>query len=491
MEKAPRQRPPVLARHLYDFVTCAHRIALDARLDRSERTTPDEQTSLLFQHGRLFEESIAAELRYPEITVQSGEWEKAAEDTLSLMRNGAAGIYQGVLLDGRRLAQPDFMERVDGRSALGDYHYIPGDAKSALHARSDAALQVAYAGLLLERIQDRRPDRGFVILGDRTREIFDLGSIRTVLLDVVEQVTAVADGDRKSSPFFGTECLRCRWRSTCLPELQKRQDASFTYGLTRTGARVLRRYGIESVQDLAAADPERLRRAGAPTDGMERARRQAEVLIDGRVRKLSPVELPGDGGETLFLHLECDPLDLGSPFLFCSGIESPGSAAPDRVDAVLARNSDEASAAFLGLLDLLRHGYHSGTPIYHYGRMTCRAFDFMGEMLRLDPALLGDLEGRMVDLAPLVRRAAVLPVHFYDFDEVSALAMNLPRPDPASPDPALFLHYHNLLMAGSGEGGDTLGEELLACGRRSILKLSAIRRWLRRIGKEGGRGETT
>jgi hypothetical protein len=109
----------------------------------------------------------------------------------------------------------------------------------------------------------------------------------------------------------------------------------------------------------------------------------------------------------------------------------------------------------------------------------------------LDPALLGDLEGRMVDLAPLVRRAAVLPVYFYDFDEVAAVAMNLPRPDPEVAGTAPFLHYHNLLMAGPGVEGNRMGEELVAHGTNSIRRLSAVRRWLELLRERGDEGESS
>jgi uncharacterized protein len=466
MEKDTRKPAPVLASHLYDFVTCEHRIALDARLERSQRTPPDDETALLFKLGLRFEKRIAGELGYPEVTVESGDWLGAAGRTKELMRSGAEGIYQGVLIEGRCLAQPDFLERVPGRSSFGEFHYTPGDAKSALHARSDAALQVGFAAVLLERMQGVRPERGFLILGDGSKEWFDLGSIGATLVDVMERVAGVADGEEETDAHFSMECARCRWRGVCLPDLQSRQDVSFVFGLTRTRARVLRRYGIRTVEDLARADRERMRRAGAPIDGLEKNRRQAEVLLGGRVVRRGDVEIP-DGGGALFLHMEADPLDLGAPFLFCWG--------SDDAEVHLVRGEDERRRVFLRLLDRLERDV--GAPVFHYDSMTVRALEFMGESLSLHPGRLGDLEGRLVDLAPLVRRAAVLPVYFYGFEEVAAVAMNEPRPDPTRPLPSPFLSYNALLLSGEAE---EIRERLVEHGRESLRRLAGILRWLQR-----------
>ena len=136
MTSPGRPHATILAHHLYDFAECEHRVALDATLDRSLRTPPDEAMLLLLEHGQKFEREVVEPLGYPSISVEDGDWSGAFARTLSLMRDGVAGIDQGVLLDGARLARPDLLERVPGRSALGEFHYVPGDVKSARTARS-------------------------------------------------------------------------------------------------------------------------------------------------------------------------------------------------------------------------------------------------------------------------------------------------------------------------------------------------------------------
>ena len=119
MASPTRSRATILAHHLYDFAECEHRVALDATLDRTQRTEPDEAMLLLLEHGQRFEREGVEPLGYQVVEVEDGDWDEAFQRTLSLMREGVAGIDQGVLRDGARLARPDLLERAPGPSALG------------------------------------------------------------------------------------------------------------------------------------------------------------------------------------------------------------------------------------------------------------------------------------------------------------------------------------------------------------------------------------
>lgn len=468
------QIPRILAHHLYEFADCEHRIALDARLPRERRTFPDEAARRLFEHGRDLERGVADTLGYPEIRVDDRDFRRAAAETEGLLRDGVRGVYQGVLLDGPALAQPDLLERVDGESALGPFHYVPGDVKAALAPRSDAALQVAFAARLLERLQGRRPATGFVVLGDGTREVFDLDRVWASMEDALERVAAVSAGAAATVPFFSRSCARCRWNGTCLPELIEGRDASLAFGLTRTLHRVLRRHGVGSLDDLAHADVAALRRRGAPTDGLDRLQRQARALLEGRIIERRPVELPRGARREHYLRIESDPLDLGEPFLLAWGSGAPRGGSLAACDVDLTSTPAERARAFTRLLASLDGGA-AGEPVYVYGGGTAQAFDRLGDAVQIDPGRLGDLEGRLVDLAPRVRRAGQLPVFLYRFDEVAAVAAGTPRPDPASPEDALFADFASL---GEGDDPGPRRRKLEDAGRRSVEGLRAIRAWL-------------
>ena len=473
MASPARSRATILAHHLYDFAECEHRVALDATLDRELRTPPDDAMALLLEHGQRFEREVVEPLGYAAVEVEHGDWDGAFAQTCALMRAGVAGIDQSVLLDGARLARPDLLERTPGASSLGDFHYVPGDVKSARTTRSDAVFQVGFAALLLESVQGLRPSAGFLILGDGRREQLDLDAIRCTVDDAVARTEEVARGEALTSPFFSPACARCRWRGTCLPRLEEARDLSFVHGVTRARRRVLRPHGITTIDELSRADVEALAAAGVPSDGLERMRTQAKTLLDGRVLRHRAAGLPRGVKREFYLRIETDPLDRGEPFSIAWGEAAPGRAV-DVARVAIVSTRDERAEALRDLVDVLESPAARDEPVYTFGPATARAFDSLAEDARLDPARAGDLAGRFVDLAPWVRRAAVLPVFLYRLDEVAAVARNLPRPAPGQAEDALFV-VHAGLAASQDPGA--VGRLLEAAGRDALDSLNAIRAW--------------
>ena len=474
MSVGTRANAILLAHHLYDFAECEHRIALDATLDRAERTPPDAATELLFEHGRRFERSVTEPLGYPAVEVEDGDWDGAAARTVALMREGVVGIDQGVLVAPGRLARPDLLERVQGASALGDFYYVRGTSKSALAPRSDAALQVGFAALLLEVVQGVRPATGFLILGDGRRETIDLEAIRATLDDAVSRAEGVARGEVATFPFFGAACPRCRWRGRCLPALSAARDVSFVHGLTRTRHRVLRDRGVATIDALARAELPALVAAGAPADGLERAQAQARALLEGRPLGRRAVTVPHGVRGELYLRIEIDPLEGAAPFLI-AWAEGPRGGGPLTTREVrVVTGSVERADAARGLFDVVEHARVSDEPIYAFGARTSRGLEALCEAMGLTPARAGDLLGRVVDLAPWVRRAGVLPVFATGFSEVASVAAASPPPIDASDDDLFVLHAG----LASAPDPDAALARLYAAGSDALDSLAAIRAWL-------------
>ena len=253
------------------------------------------------------------------------------------------------------------------------------------------------------------------------------------------------------------------------PTSRRRAILSFVHGVTRARRRVFLRHGITTIDDLAAIDVAALTAAGVPSDGLDRMRLQAKALLAGRAFAVrSPWSSARRQARAVPAHRD-RPLDHGEPFLVVLGEAAPGGTI-DAARVAIVSTPGERADALRELVDVLESPAAREEPIYTYGPATARAFDDLAEDAQLDPSRAGDMAGRFVDLAPWVRRAAVLPVFLYRFDEVAAVARMLPRPAPGRPGDALFVLHAGLAAS---QDPEAVRRRLEEAGREALTLASA------------------
>jgi len=489
----------ISASQLYDFAVCEHRIALDVALDRSRRAPPDEPLRLLMRRGLALEDQLARQLGYETVSYAPDRPEEAFHRTLELMRGGVRGVYQGVLLSDRRIAIPDLLRRTDGPSGLGAFHYIPGDIKSGLEPRTDQVLQVVFSAGLLETIQAFRPRRGFLLLGDGTESEFAIEDVWDSAALATSHLEAVADGNRESAPFLSEHCARCRWRGECLPLLSQGPDLSNVSGMTRTRRRVLVRHGVTTARELAALSDARviaMERDGASVEGLGALQRQARAFVGGEIHvrrhrpssRVASALNRGAGLSEHFVIAERDPLGGGEPFLFGYASRTSAGEAVDRTEVLLAATDADRAEILRLLLEWIGEG---DALLYHWGPSVPRSFARIADRVGVDAGRLGRIEARFLDLAPIVRSAAFLPVRRYTFAEVEAVLSGRELPDLQAPADELWVWFENHRAAraedapglGGAVAGEADGEWLRGIERRvreALSGLVSIRDWVGR-----------
>lgn len=476
----------ITASHLYDFAVCDHRVALDFWLPRDRRAPVDAVTRRLFERGRELEARIAKQLGYVIVPFQPDDFAAAHRQTVALMKEGVPGIYQGVLADERRLAIPDLLRRAEGASSLGTHHYLPGDIKSGMKPRTDQVLQVAFAALLLEAIQGRRPETGFLVFSGGTEagheESFGIDDVADSAVIALRAVEAIAAGRRATLPFLSDGCARCRWREVCTPELLAGPDPSLIAGMTRTRQRLLAGAGVRTIPELLAREASETLPAfeGLPSLLLQaRALVTGTIIGTGRRRGRKPTDRTlfqgseGSQGSDAREHLLVaarDPLGDGEPFLFAWSARASSGATHGATETWLAGDRAARGAVARKLAE--RFG-EADEPIFHFGRVAPRAFERIADEAGLPPALQGKIEARFFDLAPLVRNGIYLPVRRYRLAEVAAALGARPAPAPvkvAEDEEAPFLWFE----AGKAGDEEALGR-LMAFADRQIADLSIVR----------------
>jgi uncharacterized protein len=358
-----RERPRLTATHFYLYATCEHRVRLELFGDRGLLVEDTEAQRALKAHGLAHEVAIAAERGYPRPEHGRDDLDRAFQETLTLMREGREGIYQGVLLADGLVGMPDLLLKRPGSSALGDHHYTAGDVKISQQARSDQALQVAFYAHLLAQAQGVRPEHLFLLLGDGCEAWFPTEDVGGAFDQALQDLSALRDGARPTEPFLKWACQACPWRGVCLPELEARDDLSRLPSMTPSRRRALRRAGIETVTALAAGRADAI----AERSGLERCTlapliRQAVAMATGRVVAISAPPRPEGPPELLVTTLE-NPRHPSHTLLLTVSFTDPAKGPKTAV--FLAATPPDEKALYEKMLTAF--GRKPSVPVYHYG----------------------------------------------------------------------------------------------------------------------------
>jgi len=394
----PAMPKRITGTHVYTMLRCPRAVALDLHEDKSRRRQLTEAEEFVRQRGRDLEARLVGELGYPEPDYPQRDFAAGAAATARMLNEGVPGISQGVLLSAAadQLGIPDLLRREPGPSALGDHHYVVGDIKSSGRPRSDQVLQVAFYSRLLQDLQDRPPQYGYLILKDGHEERFDLADIDAAMDDVLERVLAVRDEPDSERPFLSAACSHCHWSGLCLPELEDKDDLSLAQGMTRGLRQVLEGQGFQTCASLGAMKVEPTARRTHLEPTLLRRLKQAAAA-----RGAGQPLLQKDGGVDLdpgaLVHMLVDHYaERVLLFAVLHPIDADGA-----FHSVCPESREQELEAFLSLLEQVPRG----VPLLHYGEGLPRWFTEAGHR---HPAT-APVEERFVNLRKRLRGAAVYP----------------------------------------------------------------------------------
>jgi len=290
--------------------------------------------------------------------------------TLDAMRNGVDVIYQGVLRDGPWCGLADFLIKVEGQSALGEFVYEVHDTKLGRSVKANALIQLAHYGLILETMQGAPPPRLVVVLGDKREEASPFNdvapyvqSLRTAVLDFHHNKPATTP-----EPFQG--CTSCKWLNHCDEEWGP-NDLKHIHRLTRRQRAQLMESGIPDVPALSVVTDDR-RPLELQIATFERLRAQAQVqtgvdafeVIKPQLSIGALYGIPALNDRDIYFDLEGDPFaaypTLDYLWAFCE---------PDGTYHCQWAHTPEAEfEAFAWFMDELRTREKEGGEwhVYHY-----------------------------------------------------------------------------------------------------------------------------
>ena len=196
-------------------------------------------------------------------------------------------IVQGAFRRKGWVGRTDILRRVESPSDLGPWSYEVIDTKLARETKGGTVLQLCLYADLVESVQGRRPEFGYVVApwSDYEPQNFRMDDYsafyRRVRRSLEEFVEAPSSDQDYPEP--KEHCDICGWRASC--EARRRADdhLCLVAGISKLQTNELQRQAINTVSELAAMP---LPLAWKPERGSahayERVREQARIQVEGR-----------------------------------------------------------------------------------------------------------------------------------------------------------------------------------------------------------------
>lgn len=414
---------------LINFMQCEFITWMDRRKLDNELLQPDLSDASVeilqkrgLEHERAFlEREMAAGKRVIDIAGSGTTADERIAKTIEAMHTGYDIIYQAQLRNAEFGGIADFLYKVDGASALGDYHYDVRDTKLAKQSKPEFLIQLCCYAEMIEALQKRLPERVAIVLGSgetewfRTEDYyFYYRSLKRAFLEFVDQY------DPNQCPDDVRELPFSRWNSHAKRIVEETDSLVQVANIRQLQIRRLKDANIKTMTSLANSELEWVAKVGLET--FSTLKQQAKLQIASKVQPKPVFEVlqPAIAGERKGLALLPPPdafdvwFDMeGYPHVE-GGLEYLFGATHNENGAVeftdfWAHDRESEKIAFERFIDWVfaRWKAHPGMHVYHYANYEVAAVRrLMGRFGRrefeVDELLRHDV---FVDLYQIIRHA--------------------------------------------------------------------------------------
>jgi len=425
------------ASDLASHLGCRHLTQLDLLVARRGLEPPrwrDPALEVLQERGLELEQLFLEQLRRDGVWI--AEPGGGRDPTIAAMREGAEVIYQASLTHGPWHGRADFLRRVARPSRLGDWSYEVLDAKLARETRAGTILQLCLYSQMVAAIQGGTPEHMHVVMPGEPLgcETFRLADFLAYHRLVQARLAAAIDAAPGTYPEPVLQCDICRWWPQCNQQRHDDDHLSLVAGISGLQIEELRRWGVGTLEELAALPLplERRPERGAP-ETYQRVREQARVQLEARRAGSPHYELlPAAEDKGLCRLPEPSPGDLfldfeGDPFVGTTGLEyllgwTTGPTEQPRYQARWAFDPAAEQAAFEAFIDVVmeRLERFPDLHLYHFAPYEPAALKrLMGRYATREDELDRLLRGeRLVDLHRITRDALRASVEAYSLKEL-------------------------------------------------------------------------
>src|SRR5919108_3383509 len=414
------------------FLACPHLTTLELAVAREQLKKPfriNLHAELIRRKGEEHERRYLEQLRAAGKRI--AEPRTAAETEDAIRAAQADVIYQAQFEHDGWRGIADFLER------LPDGSYEVVDTKLARHARPEHVLQLCFYNEQLARIQGREPELMHVVTGIGERETFRPEDYGAYYRRLRNRFIRAIQESAPTYPYPVEHCGLCDFLEVCEAQWERDDHLTLVAGVSRLQVERLTKAGIDTLTELAEADPEtnvpsmRERtfsglhhQAALQQHYRDTQEHEIDLLPveDERGFHLMPEPSPGD----IWLDFEGNPwYEPGRGLEFLFGWVELAENGEELYRTIWALDREEERRGFEELVDYLgeRRRRFPATHVYHYApyersALTRLAGEHATREEEVDDLLRGEM---LVDLFRVTKQALRASVPGYSIKRVEEL----------------------------------------------------------------------
>jgi predicted RecB family nuclease len=320
-----------------------------------------------------------------------------------VLRRGVPLILEATVESEGFSVRFDALQRAAGPSALGDFHYVPVLYHETERPGREQRALLAVLGLILERVQGKRPEWGLLFHGQgcELRRV-KLGAEAQSARRTLQGLKEIQGAGTPPRLLLNPHCQVCEFRQRCHAEATAKDDLSLLRGMGEKEIAKHARRGIFSVTQLSCTfrPPKRGKRS-TPGRQPHLHALQALALREGKVYILGSPELPS-ASTRIYFDIEGDP---ERRFDYLLGMIVEANGAIER-HSFWADTPAEEPQLFQRLLDVVAR--FEGCQLYCYGGYEAAFLRRISKVLE-PQGLAESLLSRLVNVLTVVHAHVYFP----------------------------------------------------------------------------------
>ena len=414
-------------RTLLNFQRCHRQVYLDWYGDRQHRTNPSDFLKKIRQDKTQYLQEVLSAQTWVQPDYPKYDWIAGAQATLDLMRQGIPLIYGGVLLTQPEpgitfVSTPDFLTRVSGVSDLGDWLYVTTDVQLSKRPKLEYQIVAVFHAQLVAATQGGWPPTSYLYLRQKGQYAVDLAKHQPKLAALLTELCQMLRHRQEPEAFIvHNRCSLCGWFEHCYSTAQSQQHLSLLPGVTPNRYPILQTHNLETVDALAATDPQELDHlTGFGHDVAGKLVNQAQATATNQPIPLGPFQNVGrlplpTAPVELYFDIEAEP-SLNLAYLHGVLLVNRQTAT-QTFYPLLAESPEQEQQAWQQFLDLV--ATYPTAPIFHFCAYEVQTINRLAQLYPTPAEVVQPLVERCVDLHAWVTQTVTLPIERYTLKRIA------------------------------------------------------------------------